>query len=328
MEQRFINRELTWLAFNDRVLQLASEPGIPLLERAKFCAITTTNLDEFFQVRVAALKDQVAAGIEEPTADGMTATQQLAAISERTAALVARQDDVYLNELVPALAARRSRHRQLVRPRRRGPEAPRRGLRAAHLPRAHAARRRPEPPVPVHLQPRPQHRRDGRRPVRRGPSLRPRQGADGVPPPPRGRRDPLPARRRPHHRPAPHVVRRHGHRGGGRLPRHPQRRPDRRGGGGRRPARGRRDGAAPAALQPGGAPRGVRDHERRAARAADPGARSAPGRRVPQPRTDRPRLPLAAPRASTAPTSRTGPGHRSRPGGSPSPRSPTARCSP
>ena len=105
VEHRFINRELTWLAFNERVLQLASEQGIPLLERAKFCAITTTNLDEFFQVRVAALKDQVAAGIEEPTADGMTATQQLAAITERTAALVARQDDVYLTELVPALAA-------------------------------------------------------------------------------------------------------------------------------------------------------------------------------------------------------------------------------
>ncbi len=105
MDDRFINRELSWLAFNDRVLQLASERGIPLLERAKFCAITTSNLDEFFQVRVAALKDQVAAGVEEPTADGRTATQQLAAIKEQAHEHVARQEAVYLDELVPALAA-------------------------------------------------------------------------------------------------------------------------------------------------------------------------------------------------------------------------------
>ena len=105
MDDRFINRELSWLAFDDRVLQLASERGIPLLERAKFCAITTSNLDEFFQVRVAALKDQVAAGVEEPTADGRTATQQLAAIKEQAHELVARQEAVYLDELVPALAA-------------------------------------------------------------------------------------------------------------------------------------------------------------------------------------------------------------------------------
>ena len=65
-DERFLNRELSWLAFNDRVLQLAGESGIPLLERAKFCAITCTNLDEFFQVRVAALKDQLIAGIDQP----------------------------------------------------------------------------------------------------------------------------------------------------------------------------------------------------------------------------------------------------------------------
>ena len=104
MDDRFINRELSWLAFNDRVLQLAREPGIPLLERAKFCAITTTNLDEFFQVRVAALKDQVAAGVEEPTADGRTASQQLAQIGDRAHELVGRQEHVFLDELVPALA--------------------------------------------------------------------------------------------------------------------------------------------------------------------------------------------------------------------------------
>jgi polyphosphate kinase len=105
MDDRFVNRELSWLAFNERVLQLASEPGIPLLERAKFCAITTTNLDEFFQVRVAALKDQVAADIVEPTPDGRTPAQQLVEIGERARAHVARQEDTYLDELIPALAA-------------------------------------------------------------------------------------------------------------------------------------------------------------------------------------------------------------------------------
>ena len=105
INDRFINRELSWLAFDDRVLQLAREHGIPLLERAKFCAITTTNLDEFFQVRVAALKDQVAAGVEEPTADGRTASQQLAEIDARAHQLVARQERVFLDELVPELAA-------------------------------------------------------------------------------------------------------------------------------------------------------------------------------------------------------------------------------
>jgi polyphosphate kinase len=63
MSQRLLNRELSWLAFNRRVLSLAEEVGIPLLERLKFCAICSSNLDEFFQVRVAALKDQVAAGV-------------------------------------------------------------------------------------------------------------------------------------------------------------------------------------------------------------------------------------------------------------------------
>jgi polyphosphate kinase len=104
-DHRFINRELSWLAFDDRVLQLAREQGIPLLERAKFCAIATTNLDEFFQVRVAALQDQVAAGVEEPTADGRTASQQLAEIDGRAHELVARQEQVFLDELVPELAA-------------------------------------------------------------------------------------------------------------------------------------------------------------------------------------------------------------------------------
>lgn len=101
---RHLNRELSWLAFNDRVLTLASEPGIPLLERAKFCAIASTNLDEFFQVRVAALRDQMAAGVDTPTADGRTPLQQIAEISVVLPKLIERQEGILTDQLVPLLA--------------------------------------------------------------------------------------------------------------------------------------------------------------------------------------------------------------------------------
>jgi polyphosphate kinase len=104
-DERFVNRELSWLAFNERVLALAREPGIPLLERAKFCAIASTNLDEFFQVRVAALKDQIVAGIDKPTPDGRTPAQQLAAIGDVVPSLVERLDGTFVDQLVPELAA-------------------------------------------------------------------------------------------------------------------------------------------------------------------------------------------------------------------------------
>jgi polyphosphate kinase len=104
-DNRFVNRELSWLAFNDRVLQLAAEPGIPLLERAKFCAITSTNLDEFFQVRVAALKDQIEAGIDRPSPDGRTPAQTLADVNVRVLDLIERADEVFVDQLVPELRA-------------------------------------------------------------------------------------------------------------------------------------------------------------------------------------------------------------------------------
>lgn len=102
--ERFLNRELSWLDFDARVLALASNPDVPLLERAKFVAIFSQNLDEFFQVRIAGLKDQVAAGLGKQTADGRTAAQQLREIRERLADLVATAERVFLDELVPALA--------------------------------------------------------------------------------------------------------------------------------------------------------------------------------------------------------------------------------
>ena len=99
-----LNRELSWLDFNERVLSLAAEPGIPLLERVKFSAISSSNLDEFFQVRVAALKDQVAAGITAPGPDGLAPLEQLAAIAEAVGRSVHRQEEMLLGSLLPELA--------------------------------------------------------------------------------------------------------------------------------------------------------------------------------------------------------------------------------
>ena len=102
--ERFLNRELSWLDFDARVLALSSNPDVPLLERAKFVAIFSQNLDEFFQVRVAGLKDQVAAGLGKLTADGRSAAQQLRDIHQRLAGLVQTAERVFLDQLVPALA--------------------------------------------------------------------------------------------------------------------------------------------------------------------------------------------------------------------------------
>ena len=76
-QELFFNRELSWLEFNDRVLQIAEDPDTPLLERLKFCAIWSTNLDEFFMVRVAGLQDVVEAGIDAPGKDGLNAAETI-----------------------------------------------------------------------------------------------------------------------------------------------------------------------------------------------------------------------------------------------------------
>ena len=102
MTARLLNRELSWLEFNQRVLALAGEHGIPLLERLKFCAICSSNLDEFFQVRVSALKDQVAAGVTQPAPDGLSAQAQLAEIGAAADRLVVAQElvlDALLDQL-------------------------------------------------------------------------------------------------------------------------------------------------------------------------------------------------------------------------------------
>src|SRR5262245_65415685 len=85
----FINRELSWLAFNERVLEEAADPGTPLLERLKFASIAGSNLDEFFMVRVAGLHQAISSGDGSTDPSGLTPSQQLSAVARRTPSFVA-----------------------------------------------------------------------------------------------------------------------------------------------------------------------------------------------------------------------------------------------
>ena len=100
----YINRELSWLEFDRRVLHEAQDPRTPLLERCKFLAIYASNLDEFFQIRVAGLKQQVAVGFGDRTADGMTPEEQLRAIGKVARDLQAQASVLLERELIPELA--------------------------------------------------------------------------------------------------------------------------------------------------------------------------------------------------------------------------------
>jgi polyphosphate kinase len=102
---RFLNRELSRLDFDERVLAMAGDPKLPLLERVRFLAIFSQNLDDFFQVRVAGLKEQVLAAVAMASPDGMSPLEQLRAIRTRVESLIQRQTDIFNTELVPALAA-------------------------------------------------------------------------------------------------------------------------------------------------------------------------------------------------------------------------------
>lgn len=101
---RFADRELSWLAFNQRVLELAEDPDLFLLERVRFLGIFASNLDEFFMVRVAGLKRRLATGMAVPSASGMSPRQVLEEISSETRRLMARHAEVFAKKVQPALA--------------------------------------------------------------------------------------------------------------------------------------------------------------------------------------------------------------------------------
>ena len=103
-DDRYLNRELSWLDFNARVLALAADPSLALLERAKFLAIFSSNLDEFYMVRVAGLKRRDEMGLSVRSADGLSPREQLRRIGERTQQLASRHSKVFMEEVRPALA--------------------------------------------------------------------------------------------------------------------------------------------------------------------------------------------------------------------------------
>src|SRR5262245_41225028 len=107
LPEHFINRELSWLEFNARVLEEAQDADNPLLERVKFLAIFASNLDEFFMVRVAGLREQAFGDMlpQDPPADGLAPLAQLQRIAQRAEQLVAQQYACWNESIVPALTA-------------------------------------------------------------------------------------------------------------------------------------------------------------------------------------------------------------------------------
>ena len=101
---RFLERETSWLQFNERVLELAADPGVPLLERARFLAIFASNLDEFFMVRVAGLKRRIATGLAVRSASGQEPQEVLAMVGRSAHALMGEQARLYNDQIMPALA--------------------------------------------------------------------------------------------------------------------------------------------------------------------------------------------------------------------------------
>lgn len=101
--ENFINRDLSWIEFNRRVLQEALNPDLPLLEKVKFVSIFSSNLDEFYMIRVSGIKEQIAANVLEPSIDGLTPREQLQKIEKALQPLLKQLYDLWSNDIVPSL---------------------------------------------------------------------------------------------------------------------------------------------------------------------------------------------------------------------------------
>ena len=104
--KNFFNRDLSWVEFNKRVLDEALNPNLPLLEKVKFVSIFSSNLDEFYMIRISGLKEQIAANIHEPTIDGLTPPEQVIRIEKALKPMIKQMNDLWMKEIVPGLKKR------------------------------------------------------------------------------------------------------------------------------------------------------------------------------------------------------------------------------
>ncbi len=278
---RYIDRELSWLEFNARVLALAENESLPLLERAKFLAIFSSNLDEFFQVRVSGLTEQLEAGIRPTSEEGIDQLEQFERDpGPRRRARHPAGGRVHQRRAARA-AGRGDRVLRLARPRRRRPRPDHERVRRTHLPGAHAARGRPRPSVPVHLESLAQPRGGRTRREHGRATVRPREGAAAPPAVRRGAEQLTLRRPRTGDRGPPRrAVPRNGGAGALRVPRHARcrLRALRRC---RGPARGHGIRAPPAhEVRCRGAARGRRRDDTRGTATALPRARAGTGGRL------------------------------------------------
>ena len=249
-DDRFLDRELSWLHFNQRVLELAENPALPLLERARFLAIFASNLDEFFMVRVAGLKRRIAAGVAVRAASGLLPREQLEQLWAGSRDLMERHARVFSEQVIPEL---RDEGIEIVRWSeldRDEQKICKKLFKERIFPVLTPLAVDPAHPFPYISGPLAQPRRRRAPPQDRHRALRPGQGAADLRPVRAGRQPALRAARGRHRRAPQEALPRHGGAEGAHLPRHPQRGP--RGRGGRRgePPQGAREGAPAAQVRP------------------------------------------------------------------------------